>query len=64
MAEIQMDLQTILLLANGLISIAGNLAEQIARVKAAAKKAGATDEQLAELDLKLSAAIAAREAEQ
>ena len=54
----------ILELAEGLVTLVGNLTAQIIKIKALAAKAGATDEQLSALDVRLSAAIAARQSEE
>jgi hypothetical protein len=59
-----MDPLTIIAVINGLIAAAGNIAVTIAKLKAVAAENGATDEQLADLDVRLTAALAAREAEQ
>ena len=59
-----LDVVQILNLTHGLIGLAGGLAVQIALLKGLAKQAGATNEQLAALDVRLTAALAALQAEQ
>ena len=59
-----MDIFTILAIINALIGTVGNLTTEIVVLKQLAKQAGATDEQLDALDVRLTAALAARKAEQ
>jgi hypothetical protein len=54
----------ILALANGLITVVGKLSEQIAKIKGLAAQAGVPNEQLDELDARLTAALEKRKAEQ
>jgi hypothetical protein len=54
----------LLALINSLLTVVGTAVAVIADLKAHAKAAGATDEQLAELDVRLTAALAVRRAEQ
>ena len=51
-------------LANSLILIAGNIAAQIVALRSLAQAAGATNAELDDLDVRLTAALAARKAEQ
>jgi hypothetical protein len=60
----KMDAAGYLEVAKGLIGLVGDISAQIAKLKLSAAAAGASDEELATLDVKLTAAIAAREAEQ
>jgi len=59
-----MELIAILKIASALVSVIGSATNEIAKLKVLAAGAGATDEQLADLDVRLTAAIAARQAEQ
>ena len=58
-----MGVQEILAIANGLALVIGGIATQLAKLRGLAAKAGATDAELAEMDGRLTAAIAARIAE-
>jgi len=51
-------------LAEYLIGLVGSMVTLIGKLKAEAKTAGATDAELDALDVRLTAAIAARQAEQ
>ena len=51
-------------LANALIGIVGHLAVQVQKIKMLAQQAGATDAQLDDIDLRLTAALLRRQASQ
>ena len=51
-------------LAEYLIGLVGSMVTLIGKIKAEAKSAGATDAELDALDVRLTAAIAARDADQ
>jgi hypothetical protein len=58
------DLTSILQVGVGLAGMVGQLVTQIVQIRSLAQQAGATDAQLDALEVRLSAAIAARQAEQ